>query len=299
MRRLVATLGLALAALGVPVTASAQSYCGGGNGGYSLFAPTGYSAYGGFASFPGGFTSGAVPNNYSSNLYNGCGSAGSAASQPYTYTGNTYNPYSGYAACRQRHLRLQPGGHGGHLRGLWRGSPGTSGYGGSDPSSCPGYSASAYGTNPAYGTPANARDRQRLCHGAELRQRVRDEPELRRQPELRHDRWLLHPWVRLVELRRLQRLEHWLELRPQRAQSAPAPTRRHRPGRLATRASPATLAASARGTAWRRRRPATARAATARATTAPAATARATTAAAATVPAVTVRARPSRCPPRC
>src|SRR6185503_8205511 len=60
VRRLVATLGLALAALGVPATAGAQSYCGGGNGGYSLFAPTGYSAYGGFASFPGGFTSGAV-----------------------------------------------------------------------------------------------------------------------------------------------------------------------------------------------------------------------------------------------
>ena len=81
MRRLVATVGLALAALGIPMTASAQSYCGGGNGGYSLFAPVGYSAYGGFASYSGGFTSGSVPNNYSSNLYNGCGSAGSGASQ--------------------------------------------------------------------------------------------------------------------------------------------------------------------------------------------------------------------------
>jgi len=156
VRRLVATLGLALAALGIPMTASAQSYCGGGNGGYSLYSPVGYSAYGGFASYPGGFTSGAVPNNYSSNLYNGCASAGSAASQPYTYTGNTYNPYSTYAAAGSGTYGYNQAITAGAYGGYGAGSTSPSVYGGYDPSGASAYgSQSAPGTNPAYGTPAS------------------------------------------------------------------------------------------------------------------------------------------------
>ncbi|HEY7064863.1 MAG TPA: hypothetical protein VII06_25540 [Chloroflexota bacterium] len=113
--RLALVLGLAALSLAAPRAAAAQTYCantGANNSGFSSFQPTGFSAYSGFASFPGANASGVLPAGYSTNPYGGCASTTPAASgvNPYdattaaasqpsysgTYASNVYNPYSGW-----------------------------------------------------------------------------------------------------------------------------------------------------------------------------------------------------------
>ena len=168
MRRLVAALGLALGALALPAAASAQTYCGAGSG-YSVNAPTGFTAYTGFAAYPGGFTSGAVPGNYSTSPYGGCG-VNTYSNLPYNYTANTFNPYSSYATAGAGTY-----GYNAMVASSYYGAPAspapgyggytTPGYGGYDPNAAysTGYattttypgsgtqSYSAYGTSPSYG----------------------------------------------------------------------------------------------------------------------------------------------------
>ncbi len=156
---MVAALGLALGALALPAAASAQT-CGGG--GYAVYTPTGYTAYTGFAAYPGGFTSGAVPSNYSTTPYGGCG-VNSYSYLPYSYTANTYNPYSGYATAGAGTYGYNAAVTAGYYGAPASTTPSYTGYdpnaaygtgyaysGGSAPSyGTPSYSA--YGTSPSYG----------------------------------------------------------------------------------------------------------------------------------------------------
>lgn len=116
--RLAIVLGAALLAL-TPGAVDAQATCTAGavnNSGYTTYVPTGYTAYTGFASFPGATASGVLPAGYSTNPY-GCatssanaqgapstagvstdayGGAASGATYSAVYASNVYNPYSGW-----------------------------------------------------------------------------------------------------------------------------------------------------------------------------------------------------------
>ena len=112
--RLAIILGSALLLLAAPRAASAQVYCASrptNSSGYASYVPTGYSSYSGFASFPGGMASGALPSGYSTNPYVGCapttattsanpidqsGGGSSPPSYSAVIASNVYNPYSGW-----------------------------------------------------------------------------------------------------------------------------------------------------------------------------------------------------------
>jgi hypothetical protein len=106
VRALIA-VGLTLLALALPATAGAQTYCPAGYQAvpspyFSSFVPTGYTAYSGFASYPGAFASGTLPAGYGTNPYSVCQpvgtspGTGSTPSYSVVYPSNVYNPYSGY-----------------------------------------------------------------------------------------------------------------------------------------------------------------------------------------------------------